>query len=502
MRSAILLSVLVLSNVVFTPRVYGKGSLDLPDIFVWGEDKSVLPGIGENDRFFYPYLNRSSFLPPITIADPDKLNPKEEPVYSLSGLKAYAGYGAEDEYLLRVLQGKCIRDNWYYHYDIMGNKRAAEGMDFDYRDTRAGFDLGKKYSIFTWYGGVSGMTSETDFEKDIWKGDAGCSVSVLKTELNTDLALKSMRASGITGEQMRLGFDTRIPFLYSDYFIPNISISKISVEKAQTEYSEFELKYVNTLFRDFSLTADIGYRNRFGNRFVGGCRVTGMFIDYGYSVYFKRGNRDMDLYRLNVDYPYLRIEDLFEPQKYDSFGMSFSRKIPRIARANLDFKISRTQDHIAVINSDNGLFLHNIPKEVDIAQLSASLEREWVSVSVVLREYARDIPYDYSELRFNMFPELRIFPGFPVKIRSDLSYITKHDTWRDTEGELTTRVDPYFLWNMEVLYKLTDILSIKVGGENLLQNKVLLPGWFQEDELKLYMFIVLSINENKKRSEL
>jgi hypothetical protein len=98
-----------------------KGSLDLPDIFIWGEDRSELPGIGEEDVFLLPYIKKTDYLEPLRLRDPLKLHPSDEYLLKSYGYGVQGGVGIKGEYLYRAVGEYFEREKMFGDIDVMGS---------------------------------------------------------------------------------------------------------------------------------------------------------------------------------------------------------------------------------------------------------------------------------------------------------------------------------------------------------------------------------------------
>lgn len=474
-----------------------KGGLDLPDIFVWGEDRSQVPGIGKKDMFLSPYLRKSNFLSPLRVKDPLKINPKDDYSTGVSGLKIYSALGSFGEYVLRITKAKYVKGNWFYDCDVMGNKKYIRAHGFNYNDIRGSLNIGKNYGFWGWKGGASGIASETRFKKDIWRADAGFFIDAGKISFSPEFAVKAADIEHKKAVEYNLNFKIKAPLFYNQWIMTGLGVNEFGYDRNSKNWSQVSLSYLNTLFRDFSFLINIGYRNKSGEKITYGSRLTGELMDTGYSIYYEKKNLNRDMYLLCKTYPYLMLKDIYETEIRNTLGFKLNKDFEDIAQLNLDFNYNRIKDYLALVDSSSGLFPDNLNERVDITQLKASLKRDWVTAGGIFRKSSADIPYLFSELEVSVSPEIYITGKKPFRCYTSLNYIYGHKTWKDIQGKEKTDVKPYLLWNMEISYEITMLLNLRTGVENLLSRKVLVPGGFYENEPKFYFMVTLGYSEKK-----
>jgi hypothetical protein len=77
------------------------GSLDLPDINVWGYDRSDLPGLYDERIKDRPYLNKNRYLDIPGVKFPQKSYPRKDYIWQ-NGMDITSGLGEGGEYIYGV----------------------------------------------------------------------------------------------------------------------------------------------------------------------------------------------------------------------------------------------------------------------------------------------------------------------------------------------------------------------------------------------------------------
>ncbi len=471
----------------------GEGVLELEDIFVWGEDRSQLPGLEKKDMFFLPHIRKFNFIKHLRIKNPLKLNPLDNCYTGISGLRIQSGLGSFGEYVLRITKGGHVKDSWFYDCDVMGNRKFIENQDFNYSDLRGSFNIGKSYRVWGWKAATEGIASEAQLEKDIYRVNAEVFINAGKFSFSPEFTVKGAGIDGEKGKEYNCLVSAKAPLSYNQWIVAGLGINEFGLNNKSKNWSEVQLSYINTLFRDFSFLVNTGYRNKFGGKITFGSRLTGKILDTGYSVYFEKKNLNRDLYVLCKTYPYLRFSGIYETETRNTFGFKVIRDLKDIALLNLDFNYSSIKDYLTMINSGDRLFPVNLNKKVDLSEIEISLKRKWVTLSSIYRNSSVSIPYSYSELKISISPEIYLF-----RFYSSFDYVGSHNIWEDRKGDVITDVEPYCLWNIEFSYDISERVNLKAGVENLLGEKVLLRGGFYENEPKIYIMAVFGIKESKK----
>ncbi|MCK4778346.1 MAG: hypothetical protein KAS39_08185, partial [Actinomycetia bacterium] len=341
-----------------------QGALDLPDIYIYGQDRSELPGIGERDMFLKPELRKSAYLAPVKLDDPLKVTPKDEPLLSVSGYRFEGGWGSPGgEYVLRGSHGYYEKNKLFYDVDFMGNKKFVENEDFNYKDFRAAANGGKYYRNWNWQGGAQGIISESFFNKNIWKVDGDFWADIGNLTLTPVFDLDFVHLNEVPGREYEVGIWAKKPILSHQWFEAGVIFNRLEVDSDLRHWAQVDFKYINMMFRDFSVTLDAGYRGIFGDRFIYGIRASGDLLSTGYTVYLQNRNVDADLFGINKIYPYLQIQDLYNPEAVFSTGFDLLWNFPDIVSVGFSFDYSGIRDRLILINRDiNGisnLFLDN-----------------------------------------------------------------------------------------------------------------------------------------------
>lgn len=486
-----------------TADIYGKqkGQLDLPDIFIWGKDRSELPGLTDKDFFQSPYLNKMNFLSPLELEFPRRTGPADQPYDVFSGLDIYGGWGSLDEYVFRATQEKLIRNDWFFGYDVSGDKRNIEEQKFDYTDVKGFFNIGKIYDNWNMNCSLQGISSDSLFDRNIWKADASALLEVKKISIRPGLFLEKARIDKGEGGYSSFNMKLRAPVFFNNWVIAYGDINRLEIQKKSKRWSEFNIRYLNTVFRDFSFGIDAGYRSSFGRSATFGGLVSGDVFNTGYSVFIRRINFDWDLFLLYNKYPFLKIDGIYKAENRNILGFNLTRNVKELFEAEFGMSYLEVKNRLILVNEPLGLIPYNIEDKVNILESTIKVSRKWIYISYSYNYSKTALPYFYSKAAMGVSPAIFITAQSPLKLELNLSYIPEHEFWKNKGGTQTEIAESFVNLNIEARYKINQFLGVRAGGENLLGQKILPDGDYIESRRKFYIIINLGFNEKINKEE-
>ncbi len=476
-----------------------KGTLDLPDILVWGEDRSELPGLDERDIFSSPYLKKYNFVDPLRIDDPAKINPKDYYYHKMSGLKIISGFGSKWDYILRLIHGKNDKNKLFYDYDVLGYKKDIENNNFDYSNLVGRINIGGDFENWGVKGGFSGVTEDSEFERSLYRAEIDGFLSFDRLIVNPIILYDDVKVEDREGRELNFLIKARTSILYDQWITTELVLNDSEFDATGRAFSEIKVLYINSLFRDFSFAVNGGYRNVSENGITYGGRITGNIADTDYTLYFERDNVDRDLFFLLRSYPYLRLASMYDTELRSVLGCVVSKNLMGFVKLGVDVKYQSIENYLLLLDTANGLFPGNCSRETNISEAKIALEKNWFAAEAVLRNPNRDISYVFNEFKLLLSPEICLTGNKKFNLETVAKYVDAHCVLNDVDGISKTEIDEYWQLNMGVSCMLMQDLFLKFGGENLLSSKVIVPGGFCEETPRYYIVAELGFLKRKYR---
>ncbi|MFC2061651.1 hypothetical protein ACFLUV_03990 [Elusimicrobiota bacterium] len=476
-----------------------EGDLDLPDVFIWGEDRSELYGIGEKGLYLFPYLKKGNFMRSGPGYE-DRTIPGDWRYKFFSILNISAGAGTSGEYLFRATQGKVARKSWFFDYDIDGSKKNLEDETFDHEELKGIFSLGKIYEKWNWQCGARGISSDSLFERNLWKVDADIFADIGKFSLKPEVFLTQADINSRDARECGAGLKFRGPVLFNHWIICEGDINSIEIEDEEKDWTEFSIKYLNTEFRDFSFMIDAGYRSAPVEGASYGGRISGDILNTGYSVFAGRSYIDTGLYLLHNKYQFLCLYPGIVPdaEVEDKIGISLNRNISDYFNLSLDLAYKNSKNHLLLVNDPFGLIAVSMDDTIGITEASLGLEKDIVKVTYYNRYCKEPLPYFYDQVTVSVITPVDLIRGIPLELSSSVNYITGHELWRDTGGAVKEDVDPFISFNIETRYDLNSFMDLRIGGENLLGQDIVPEGGYMESEPEIYIILNIGYKDKKE----
>jgi hypothetical protein len=492
----ILLLLVGITVINFDLSAQEDGTLDLPDIYIWGEDRSIMPEIGIRDMYLFPYLNKASFMEDLKLKDPEKARPGDEDYKELVRTKFYGGAGTQSEYSVRIIHENNVRGDWFYNFNLMGNRKHFEEQE-DYDDFRAGVHMGKNYSFGKFTVGAKGLVGETDFKRNLGRMNGEFELESEKLELNSGFVLDGADIDDDASGEYKLYVKSGFPVADNCWLRGDYDINIFDVEDDDENWHELRITYLNDIFRDFSFSTYAGYRSDYGDNFTYGIRFSGELFTVGYSVFYSMENNSIRLYDLAKAYPYIKVTDLYEPEERKIGGLALSRKLASDITGDLSLSYSEIEKFSAIFYMPNSVFFDNLEEDVDDFEISVGVQNNFASLRGVTGT-GDDLPNAFNEVVLEFFPEFYFNQKKRMTIYSSLSYIDEYEIWSDVMGAVKTTIDGFVSWNAEAAVEINKDVILKAGVENILAQETLFPGGFFEEKPRIYAMVLLGHTWKKR----
>lgn len=475
-----------------------KGKLDLPDILVWGEDRSELPGLGGKDMFFLPYLARSSYLDPLALKNPFKTYPGEDYYVSRSGLKALAGYGMPDEHILRVTWARYTMDNWSYDVDMLNSSESFSSPSVNYDSTAARFNLGRRHRFLRWRLGGRAALSDFGPERNMWRADGRAFSSFYNVAIEPYFEVAGAGNDSSDSHDHNMGLRLKTPVRYNQWVSASVDLSGQDISGSERTWSESSFSYTNMLFLDFSFMLAAGYRSRYGEDVFYSGRITGEILHTGYSVFIRSESGHKDIFTLSNMYPMLLIENMYDSQWETSAGISVARSLGNAGELGGSISITDIKDGIYTVSMASYTALANFSGTDRRSEAALTWNKDFISARMLMTGSSEDLPGLPSRLEVSLNPKLGV--GLEKKIDTlvTFKYFSKYDIWYDSAGIFSDTADPFISLDAVCSYDITENIKISAGLQNILANETRIPGSFYSDEQKIYFTVGYGLKKDLK----
>ncbi|MBN2407841.1 MAG: hypothetical protein JXJ19_09095 [Elusimicrobia bacterium] len=456
-------------------RVTGQdgGDLDLPDVFIWGEDLSILPGLDRDRLFMSPNLRKSNFMGPLQLGYSDKLNPYGDRYGIFSGLDVTAGWGTFDDYILRASQERLIKNNWYYNYALSASRDHIEDEDEDYSGVAGAASVGKQYDKARFSGGAKGISSEAFSRRKIYNVNADVLLDVLGVTADPGFFHTSGEIGSGDTSQTEASLRLSRPVFSNQWMMLEGVYGEYGLYGGSEDWTEGGISYVNSVFRDFSFKVSLGRSSLSGGRFLYAVKAAGDYQDTGYSVFLEEKDQAHDIFSLYSMYPFLELGSAFRPEERLVTGLGLARTLVQNIRADIVVRYSSIDDYMTIIDSEEGHFALSLEEKTGLLEAFAVLSLKKAYMEYSYSDADKKLPYIYNKVSAGYVLDLLASGAHPVEIDVSLEYITDHDLWKNPEGTEREKVDAFADGTLGIKVKITDVINFMMEGRNLFSRDIM-----------------------------
>ena len=437
--------------------------LDLGEVFIWGEDRSVLPGLTDEGIFLYPILAKSSFLPPLKSAWITKVMPEEDFQLSGGGTSLSAGAGGSGEYLL-CASGSRYASEGFYFWRARSRRDYTHEVEGGRGSLTIGGGGGGSRGELRWAADTEYSASRHLFDRALWRASgevawnpgfsAGLSVSVSGTDAD-----KSGRDGNIVIEGSNI-------FFFRHKLMFRAQAGVLGVDGNSRKWLRHYTTYLNTAYRDFSFEAGAGGRR--GEKFDWHLAVSGEVLGAGYRVSAGRETEEPDFFALHDIHPLLGPRYLYDAPRTSALGLSVFGNIQGVdvyAKA----ESGSAEGYLGIVGEGRKQYPVNLPGRSSFSRFKLGAEKGAVSLSAT---------YPSGNLP-GMAPETEISVSgrpasgkSPLELSTSLRYTGPYDRWLDEAGAEKERVHSSVSLAAEVCYHLTQRLRLRAGGKNIASSRI------------------------------
>ncbi|MFW6134105.1 MAG: hypothetical protein ACOC5R_00855 [Elusimicrobiota bacterium] len=492
------LLVIILGLFIVPLYAQEEGKLDLPDVFIWGEDRSIFPGISKGDIFDSPYLDKDNFLKPISVEQPTKTDPKEL-FQGSSGLSILGGGSLSEEYYLRVFQERNSVGDWFYGYKLQGKREFYDSPVGYYSNVGGGLNFGMEKTRWGFQLQAEGFSEDSILRKDGWgvRGET--------TMGKSNLWIKPEAGYQQISEENKLsrycfGFESGFDINHNHKINGGFTVRSLETGDEKIETSDLDMQYTNTVFRDFSFVLGGGLRDDKKNKEVKYKGIlSGDIASIGYKVYYKKKYNTQDVLSLYKKYNFLNISGVYKDEEEEVYGAGVVKRIGGFGDICIDFNRRNINNLFTLIDESDGLIPYNIDENIEFEELRGKIRTKWLTVGYTKKFSERDLPYLSDEFRAGIHPEFKFSSqNRSLFFKLWFEYIPDYYIWNDKKGSKIEKISSGKVIDVEFGLKINPNVVFRIGGENLLSEELFFPGGFTQSGAKFYAMLEISMFKNKK----
>ena len=463
------------------------GELDLGEVFIWGQDRSVLPGLEEEGLFLYPHLSKSAFLPPLAPGFTGKSLP-DAGLFPCGGrLLLRGGAGSPGGYILDISQSRFSTPGGYYYWQAGGKQDNIDGYSGDLSRVSIRAGAGRAGSALDWESAASWDASSHFFDRTAWKAGGGilgegpgftASAEGFASGVNADTsgysAAVTLEGSGV--------------FFYRHRLIAEIEAGRTGMDDESRNWMRPYLTYVNTTFSGFSFEAGAGGGS--GGRYCWHFSVSGELPRVGFRLFALREEREPELYPFFESFRLLSPGDLFDAPVRSAWGGRVSGNIYCTElSAAADFE--SVDGHLTFIKDGRRYRPVNLPGNTILQEVRISAGRGPAELTASFPAGGDRVPDRPSSVEGRVFFS-PFLPEMEAELRIEHTGSTRR--WLNPEGTLTEKYPSSVSAGIDFRYPLTDTMKIRIGGSNLFSSSVRKPASFTETTSRYYMILEAGFN--------
>ncbi|MGM0440975.1 MAG: hypothetical protein ACQEQC_00950 [Elusimicrobiota bacterium] len=476
----------ILTSLVPSGLAADDVSLDLEDLYVWGEDRADVIGLYESEKLPAPYLNKDQFIPRYTVPYPEKLDAKYDFLNRRKALLLGGGYGINGEYYFNAAGNNFNFGNWAYNYQITARNNSFIKGKYDNSSRRGSFSATRDWETTKLTAGFDGMTSRSNFDKNLFKLYSNAQTEWRTVSLSPRLSYTGFKIDGVPADEFNASVDSDYPLKYNQWLYLKGDIFRIAVDKNTKWGTDVKTGYINTLFKDFSFRLWAGFNNFFNSEITGGGRISGSISSTSYSFYLKREVSRSNIYTLHNKYPQLLLNGIREFETNNALGFSLSRKIYDNVSANLETEYKTVDNYLTFYRTGDGYFPVNLDKNQKILRNKLSLKLPHTNMGYIYRDSPDKLPYLYN----SFFAEVENKVYFDNLLgRVFVKYTGEHDRWLNSGGTDSEPVSSFVDVNLELIYNLNKNMRIRGGAQNIFSESVVPPVSFEESKARMYIIL-------------
>lgn len=441
--------------------------IDLGEVFIWGDDRSVIPGLADKEFFLYPILEKDAFL------DPDRRKRIVPPYLSkrlypeCPSMTLLAGLRSSDGYLLRLSGYICPGAVSYFGGYISGSRTSVDSSD-RYMD-RINFQAEYIASApnLDYATGLRGGFAGFERDRYIWETSGRVSYDFGFID-----AIGSLKVSGIHSDNSaitgKLGIEASRRFFYYHDLAMRLNVSFLEVKGDSRSYLRPEISYLNNMYRDLFISAGIGGGSSGNMDWNFG--LSGVFFQTGAQFEIGRASDEMDIYNIYDKYLLLKPDKLYELPETFYYGGRLTRN-EFGTDLSVAIRTAETQSRMIIIKSPGGAHLETLTGTSRTTAIKFSAERDALSLTARLPLNLESIPEESLLIE----AEYRLLLG-GIRAGISAAYKESSEVWLDSSGSVRKKAPAYFRGDLDLEYPVSDRLKLRIGGKNIFSTEIKTTG--------------------------
>jgi len=476
-----------------------ESAISLPDIRIWGEDRSAAPDIMDKDIFLSPELEKSRFQEAPGLVGFEKLNPKYAFYRKVTGLRLKGSGSFSGDWTVRAVGGTAIREGWYFNGDTRYVRENIFNRTTDFGSFRGSVAVGtagRKFGIqFT----PTVVYRHSFFESSMAVPAADIYWNVGGLRLTSGMKGTYFEAAGSRSEGYRGDVSAGISPYPNHWVTAEAGLNGLELDGRCREWTTANIGYINTVYRNISFGGRGSFRSSGGRDMGVEIFLSGEIIDTGFFIGAESSNIDPETDTLFRNSRFIKFMNLYEPEECDSFRVRLVRKVP-IAELYADVRVSSIDNYIFQIRSGDGYIPVNYDGKTDTVEMCFGLS----SGSLRLRYVFTDSPDSPAFLRdrgtFSVSGGLLEIYGKRVSASAGIDYFGETSIWYDREGKNTGTIDSFADVSLELGVDYSRNTEILLGCDNILEQDIFYDSGFPKEDRRFYVIVSygFSVKENRR----
>ncbi|MDA3792774.1 MAG: hypothetical protein PF545_03840 [Elusimicrobia bacterium] len=476
------------------------GSLDLPDINVWGYDRSDLPGLYDERIKDRPYLNKNRYLDIPGVKFPQKSYPRKDYIWQ-NGMDITSGLGEGGEYILALSHDMHWQPGWFMNYKADGiRKNPLEQKDGHSSLFKARLNGGRNKESYGYNGQLDFWQDDIIILKSLYAATADIYMAYDNLKIDIDGGFSALNGDEEDAQKTNLKLNLALPINNYHHINTDVVLDKFKVGQESAFEPEVKLNYLNEVYRETAFSLGAGY----DREFIYDIMVSAGINNIGLTGYVKKRRIKKSLYDFITGYTHLQLDRLYKYPVENKVGVKVINHMRDNLEAGIDLSMSRVENHIYFLGSDflgsdflgknSGFFnIRNMPGEVKFTKAHLFVRGDIFKSGFIYRKAGKELPDIYNEF----YVDVNVSPFKKLKLDAGIRYAGKHKEWiTENDNTVSGTVEPYMDVNTSLTYRVNKDFNICAGVENILGADIIRTAGFRGEESKVFVILNLGIRDN------
>ncbi|NLB35237.1 MAG: hypothetical protein GX817_05425 [Elusimicrobia bacterium] len=452
--------------------------IDLGEVFIWGDDRSVIPGLAERLFFIYPSLDKDAFLDPARRRKYERSRPLKRIYPKCPSLSLLAGFDSSSGYQLRLSGCTCPCEDSYLGGFISSERESSDLSNDKFNDLSLRIDGRRRLGDFQFALGGRGDFTGYDKKRKIWEGSGG-----VVYEPGFMTAYFSMKLAGASEEKSAVSGDFSFKASKRFFYYHNLSLNfdgyLLSIDSKSREALSTFISYTNNMYSNIFFSAGLG--RGLSKNLEWETALSGKFFGAGLVLEAGRKTREKDFYNLYASIPFLVPDALYPLEEVFYSEGRISYEILKTA-FSCGLRYEEVEDRTILVKSLNTASLASLAGRTRTSNILLAAERENLSMRASIPIKSRDLPEE-------VFTVEATYETPPGKLRADLSarYEDLRYLWLNSSGTLTDKAPSYLGLNGGLTYLMSDSLTVRGGVKNFLSSEIIKSGYLSQKNPRYFL---------------